>query len=130
MFFYKVNGGFVNQRRCPAGDKGVVFFSSSLKPVDEFFSGENGGGCHGVVGLRLGALIKDDFLSVLHEGAFENLDVGEFVGKSTRAIGSEFAEIFDGAGVPPCEQAVEVADLGEEGVVAIGADDDDGLGGL
>jgi hypothetical protein len=101
--------------------------AGGVQPVDEFFPGQDRCGGDGKVRFRLGPLVELDGLAFFHQGAFQHTDVGEFVREGPGAVRAEFAEVFDDAGVAPGEQAVEVANLGEEGVVAFGADGHDAL---
>ena len=59
------------------------------------------------------------------EGAFEHLGPGELIAEGARAVGTCGGEPGDHLGVPPGEQAVEVAEGAEHFVVTLRADGND-----
>ena len=99
------------------------------EPIDEAFSGENGGGGDGEIAFGFGALFEENAASAFHERAFDEFGFSELVAEGARAIGSLGEKIFDCFGMAPSEEAVEVMEFLVELIVAFGSDDNHRMGG-
>src|SRR5580704_13465002 len=66
-FFNDFFGGGFDLSRSAFGQGCADFFTEEFQAIEKSSAGENGGGGHGNVALRLGALLEDDFFAMFLE---------------------------------------------------------------
>lgn len=118
-----VDGGRGSLRE---GDAGLV--REVIEAAEELGAGEEGGGGDSGVALGAGHLDEVEGAAVFEEGVTDEGFVAELVGDGGGGVGHALGDVLDGAGVGPGEEAVDVAELRVELVVAAGHDDDDLVG--
>ena len=118
-------GGFEHGGGGAFGELEAPFFFGVGQPIDEFFTGQDGGGGHGVIAFSFGLLAEFDFSSFGHQGALQHDGIGELIAQGGRTLGLPLAEVLDDARMAPGEEAVEIANLFVKRIVFLRRDNDD-----
>src|SRR4051794_39169666 len=99
-------------------------FAPVFQPVDKRFSRQDRSCRYRQIRFGFRPLLQANRLAALQQCFLDHAWVREFVRECARTIWFPLQEVLDHPGVTPAEQAIEVAELFVEIVVALGPDRD------